>query len=317
MMDGGYIFDKDNVKFRKLRTPVRKRIRRVMLLFIASLSLTVVYYVVFALFFSTETESRLERENEVLAGELPAMYEREEVLADVIEGLRRKDDVIYEDIFKTSAPSLNSSTSILDVSRLDSLPDSDLLRYAERKLHALAGQADAIEENFARITELMMDSSFVVPPMHNPLEDFTYAQTGASVGHKIDPFYKVPDPHYGLDLIAHSGEPVYAAADGIVTDVIMSRKGLGNVVVISHAGGYLTRYAHLADIEVRKGRKVERGTRIGYVGVSGNSFAPHLHYEVQKDTVIMDPVNHLFASVSVEEYVNLMIMAATTGQSLD
>ena len=79
----------------------------------------------------------------------------------------------------------------------------------------------------------------------------------------------------------------------------------------------MTRYAHLADIETAKGRRVKRGTRIGYVGVSGNSFAPHLHYEVIRDTVVVDPVNHFFASVDPDEYVNMLIMSADTGQSMD
>jgi murein DD-endopeptidase MepM/ murein hydrolase activator NlpD len=153
--------------------------------------------------------------------------------------------------------------------------------------------------------------------MSNPLNEFTFAQTGASVGDKINPFYKVPIRHDGLDLVSHSGEPVCVAADGVVTDVIKSRKGLGNVVVVSHKGGYVTRYAHLADIEVKKGRSLKKGDRIGYVGVSGNSFAPHLHYEVLRDTLVMDPVNYMFASLDPEEYVNVMILAVTTGQSLD
>jgi murein DD-endopeptidase MepM/ murein hydrolase activator NlpD len=92
---------------------------------------------------------------------------------------------------------------------------------------------------------------------------------------------------------------------------------LGNVVTIDHGNGIKTRYAHLADIEVRKGRAVKKGTRIGYVGVSGNSFAPHLHYEVLRHTVVLDPVNHLFASVGPEEYVNILIMSSMTGQSMD
>ena len=103
----------------------------------------------------------------------------------------------------------------------------------------------------------------------------------------------------------------------MVKNVIRSRKGLGNVVEIDHGNGYVTRYAHLADVEVRKGRELKKGARIGYVGVSGNSFAPHLHYEVLRDTLVMDPVNHLFASVTPDDYVNMLIMAVSTGQSLD
>ena len=317
MSRGWYIYDKEKVGFRKLKTPARKMIRRIVLLFVASVSLTVVYYAIFALFFSTDAERRLEQENEMFERELPVLQEKEALLADVLEGLDNRDNRIYEEIFHASAPTLSPSTSVMDFSGMDTIPDHELVVYAQRKLDDVTARADAVEADFLRIAELLQDSSFVMPPMNNPLEDFTFAQTGASVGEKINPFYKVPILHKGLDLVAHSGEPVHAAADGVVTEIIKSRKGLGNVVVLAHDGGYVTRYAHMADIEVRKGNTVKKGGRIGYVGVSGNSFAPHLHYEVLRDTVVMDPVNHMFASLDPEEYVNVMIMAVTTGQSLD
>jgi murein DD-endopeptidase MepM/ murein hydrolase activator NlpD len=161
------------------------------------------------------------------------------------------------------------------------------------------------------------DSGFVMPPMTSPLEDFSFAQTGASIGSKVNPFYKVEMQHDGLDLIAPSGKPVLAAADGVVKEVVRSRKGHGNMVVIDHENGYYTKYAHLSEIRTAKGRRVSRGTEIGHVGMSGNSFAPHLHYEVLKDTVALDPVNHMFASVTPEEYINMMILSVSTGQSMD
>ena len=200
---------------------------------------------------------------------------------------------------------------------LDSIPDSDIVTHSAQRLDYLEGSAARVEDNFRRVMEAISDEDFVMPPMTNPLENFTFAQTGASVGEKIIPFYKVPMSHNGLDLIAPAGDPVFAVADGVVKEIIKSRKGLGNVVVIDHGNGYVTRYAHLADIETRKGRKVRRGTRLGYVGVSGNSFAPHLHYEVLRDTLVLDPVNHFFASVTPEEYMNMVIMSVTTGQSMD
>ena len=80
---------------------------------------------------------------------------------------------------------------------------------------------------------------------------------------------------------------------------------------------YLTRYAHLENTRVLKGQKVTRGQRIGQVGMSGNSFAPHLHYEIQKDTLLMDPLNYLFASVSPDEYMRMLFMSVNTGQSMD
>ena len=316
MMDSENIYDNDT-RPRKPKVPLRKMVRRVLLLFIASLSLTVVYYALFALFFSTETEMRLERENEIFEREFPLLQQKEALLSDVIEGLDGRDDHIYEEIFQASAPSLSPMTSVRDFSGVDTIPDHELVVYAQRKLDDVIASASAVEEDFLRIAEILQDPSFVLPPMNNPLDRFTFAQTGASVGDKINPFYKVPIGHNGLDMVSHSGEPVRVTADGVVTAVIKSRKGLGNVVVVSHAGGYVTKYAHLEDISVKKGRSLKKGDKIGNVGVSGNSFAPHLHYEVYKDTLVMDPVNHLFASLDPEEYVNVMILAVTTGQSLD
>lgn len=315
-MSSQYIVDKD-FKLTKQKASVWTVVRGILMFFVVTISLAVVYYVIFALLFSTEEERRLRLENKLYEQEYPQMYQKEELLADVVEGLRVKDDKIYEEIFNTAAPDMEQFSSLEFLVALDSIPDSDIVTNSAIRLDALEHSAGIVEDNFMKVMETIADKDFVMPPMTNPMKDFTFAQTGASTGDKINPFYKVPMKHDGLDLIASAGEPVYAAADGTVTDVIKSRKGLGNVVVIDHGNGYVTRYAHLADIEARKGRKVRKGTRIGYVGVSGNSFAPHLHYEVLRDTLVLDPVNHFFASVTPEEYMNMLIMSVTTGQSMD
>lgn len=314
-MSSQYIFDKDDIKFRKKRTSVWAVIRRILVFFVATASMAVMYYVIFALFFSTDEEQRLRDENRMFEREFPALEEKEALLSDVIDGLKMRDDMIYEEIFHTSAPNMDPLSSIGFLS--DSIPDSDIVLYADRKISNAAASAGRVEDNFQRIMQAVLDSGFVMPPMTNPLDDFSFAQTGASVGDRINPFYKVSIRHNGLDMIAPAGQPVHAAADGVVSNVIKSRKGLGNVVEIDHGNGYMTRYAHLADIEVSKGRKVEKGRRIGYVGVSGNSFAPHLHYEVMRDTLVLDPVNYLFASVTPEDYANILVMSVATGQSMD
>jgi hypothetical protein len=316
-MAGEYTFDKDKVGFRKKKTSVWKWLRRGVLFLVATLSMTVLYYVVFALVFSTETERRLKAEIDMYEREMPELERKERLLSDVVEGLKARDNRIYEEIFHMAAPDMDRLSSMDFLAVLDSVPDDNIVRYAEGKLAMMEDRADRIEENFRLAMAAVRDSGFVMPPMTNPLNDYTFAQTGASVGSRMNPFYKVPMQHNGLDMLAHSGEPVHAAADGVVKEVIKSRKGLGNVVVIDHGGGYLTRYAHLADMQVSRGRKVKRGTCIGYVGVSGTSFAPHLHYEVLRDTVVLDPINHLFASVTPEEYMNMMVMSISTGQSLD
>ncbi len=316
-MNSQYIFDKDDIKFQKKRTSVWAVVRRILMFFVATVSMAVLYYGVFALFFSTDEEKRLRDENKVYERELPVLEEKENLVSEVVEGLRIKDNSIYEEIFHASAPNVDPLSTVDFFAGVDSIPDRDIVIYAEKKIDKAAKSAGNVEDNFMRIMKAVQDSGFVMPPMTNPMENFSFAQTGASVGDRINPFYKVSMRHNGLDMIAPAGEPVYAAADGTVINVIRSRKGLGNVVEIDHGNGYVTRYAHLADVEVRKGRTLKKGARIGYVGVSGNSFAPHLHYEVIRDTLVMDPVNYLFASVTPEEYVNMLVMSVVTGQSMD
>ena len=316
-MEKQYEFDKKHFKFRKHKTSVWVILRKAFLWFIASLSMAVLYYVIFALFFSTDEERRLKNENRMYAKEYPLLEEREQMLSEVVEGLSVRDDRIYEEIFHTSAPNMDPGASIDYLFGLDSIPDGDIVKRSEARLDVLKGRAADVESDFRAIIDRLQGGECVVPPMSNPLKDFSFAQTGASVGERINPFYKVKIMHNGLDLIAPAGDPVHAAGDGVVTEVVKSRKGLGNVVTITHKGGYKTRYAHLADIEVRKGNRVKKGKVIGYVGVSGNSFAPHLHYEVCRDTSVMDPVHYMFESVTPDEYVNMLIMSASTGQSMD
>ncbi len=312
-----YIFNKDDIKFRRKKTSVWTVVRGILMFFVATMSMAVLYYVVFALFFSTDEEKRLRDENRIYEREFPALEQKEQLIAEVIDGLRIKDNGIYEEIFHAPAPNVEPLSAVDFFAGVDSIPDNDIVIYAEAKIGKAEGSARNVERNFRRIMEVVQDSGFVMPPMTNPLEDFSFAQTGASTGDRINPFYKVKVRHDGLDMIAPAGEPVHAAADGVVRNVTRSRKGLGNVVEIDHGGGYVTRYAHLADMEVHKGRTLKKGARIGYVGVSGNSFAPHLHYEVRRDTLVMDPVNYLFASVTPEEYMNMLVMSVVTGQSMD
>ena len=315
-MSSQYIFDRD-FRFRKDKTSVWSIVRKILLFFLTTLSLAILYYVIFALVFSTDEERSLIQENRMYEKVFPEMNVKEELLSDVVDGLVIKDDMIYEEIFHTSAPDMDPGSSLDFLMGIDSAGDDDIVKHSASRLKIMERTVDAVEDNFRDIFRLVASEDMVMPPMSNPMNGFSFAQTGASVGDRINPFYKVQIRHDGLDMIAPAGEPVYASADGKVSNIIRSRKGLGNVVVIEHDGGYVTRYAHLADIEVRKGRKIRKGDRIGYVGVSGNSFAPHLHYEVLRDTLVLDPVNFMFASVTPEDYVNMLILSASTGQSMD
>lgn len=312
-----YVFDSDSFKVGKAERKGRKVAVTVLKLFFASISLTVVYYVFFSLFFSTDKERALQNENRMLERMYPEMEKKAALLDDVVEGLKIRDGKIYSEIFETEAPDLDR---VLDANLMpltDSIAEEDIVKLTEAKADALMDGAARIEANMMRILELCSREDFSAPPMGLPLKDFSLSMTGASVGRKMNPFYKVIGNHEGIDFMSSLGNEVLATADGTVSETVRSRKGPGNVVVIDHGNGYVTKYAHLQDIEVQRGRSVSKGDVIGYVGMSGSSFAPHLHYEVWKDGRVCDPVNYFFGAVTPSDYAEMSVASVLTGQSLD
>ena len=305
-----------NLRFRRSTRTIWNVVKSVVKYAVATVSLAIVYYIAFALVFNTDAERRLIRENRLYERTYRDMLERERLLSDVIAGLELKDNQIYEDIFHAEAPKLESLLEDDYLSAVDSIPDSEMVRYVEGKVGKVSAGVDRVEMNFRRMLAAAARGG-ALPPVSLPLDTMSFAQVGASTGQKVNPFYKVETAHNGLDLRAPQGDPVLAVADGTVTAVETSRKGQGNVVEITHGGGYVTRYAHLSDIKVSRGQRVQRGRRIASVGISGNSFAPHLHFELLKDGVYLDPSAFLFAGVSPEGYMGMRLMASRTGQSLD
>ena len=249
----------------------------------------------------------------------PEMLEKEALVADAIEQLQIRDNQIYGEIFHTQAPTIERLSSMKSLFSNDTIPDADIVNYSADKLAALEKVGSRVEDNFMEIYKTISATAGkeIVLPMQIPLKEISYAQVGASTGLRLSPIYKVEVAHDGIDLISSAGTPVYAAAPGVVTSVVRSMKGKGNTVTIEHKGGYVTKYSHLSDIAVGRGRRVSLSTLIGNVGSTGNTLVPHLHYEVWRDTVSLDPINFFFGSVDPDEYARMLIMSVSTKQSLD
>jgi murein DD-endopeptidase MepM/ murein hydrolase activator NlpD len=114
----------------------------------------------------------------------------------------------------------------------------------------------------------------------------------STYGTRKDPFTGERAMHYGIDISTPTGRPVVATADGII--LYAARRGTyGNIVVIDHKFDMMTRYAHLSKFAVKAGERVKRGDVIGYVGSTGRSRAPHLHYEVWVDDRTVHPLDYI------------------------
>ena len=284
---------------------------------IASVSMAIVLYLLFALVFSTREEKALQRENRLYRSTYSRLSRQEKLIADAVKGLQEQDNAIYTELFRTQAPSPGDLSAADLIADSDTLSESFYLNSTADASERLMKMASSVDANFADIFSRIAQHPDSLPPLSLPLKDMSYVQTGASVGVKQHPVHKLGLQHDGLDLIAPQGSPVYAAASGTVSNVTHSRKGLGNVVVIDHGNGYESKYCLLADVLVTKGRNVKKGQQIGTVGITMQAPAPHLHYEVLFKGKTCDPVHYLGASVNPEDYSRMLYMSVRTAQSLD
>lgn len=300
-----------------MKKKTRKKIGKALRYLSGVVTVSVLLYILFALFFSTAEEKRLQQENDLYARYYAGLRSKERLVGDAVKGLELKDNSLYHRIFGTEAPSVDAVTAADVIGVSDSLSESFYLSYSASKGESLMRMADAVEENFREICRAVLARRDSIPPLSMPLRSVSPAQTGASVGLKHNALYDVDRRHDGLDLVAPQGTPVLAAADGVVREVIRGGRALGSVVSVDHRNGYVTRYALLGEVSVSSGQRVRQGQKVGTVGVFSTTFAPHLHYEVHKDGEVVDPVHFLSASLDPESYAEMLYMSVSTRQSLD
>ncbi|MFA6757863.1 MAG: M23 family metallopeptidase [Bacteroidales bacterium] len=312
-----YEFNKEQLEFVEDKLGLFGKLKVVFKYFVVSLFLAFIYYVVFALFFNTKEEERIQRENEMLNAEYMRSIEKLDILDNVILDLKLKDREIYKNVFKSTPPDMLNEYNPSLYEQLDTSSDVALVHFTTEKIRAASFLAQEQIKSIELIYETLKDSielSSIPVILH--VKGMSVSQIGAGIGEKIHPFYKTKSEHTGVDLLAGLGTEVLATAHGVVIEVERSSRGRGNQVKIDH-GIYQTYYAHLGDILVRRGQKVTRGHVIARVGNSGLSFAPHLHYEVSLKGQIVDPVNYFFANLSPSDYREVLLTALNSGQSLD
>jgi murein DD-endopeptidase MepM/ murein hydrolase activator NlpD len=159
----------------------------------------------------------------------------------------------------------------------------------------------------------MLASIPAIQPISN--KDLKHIPSG--YGWRTDPIYKTSEFHPGLDFTANTGTKIYATGDGIIAEANANAQGYGNHVIINHGFGYQTLYGHMSRIAVREGQKIKRGELIGYVGSTGRSTGPHVHYEVIRNGEKINPINYFFNDLSPAEYQQMIELSSRASQSFD
>lgn len=324
MAKTGYRFNPETLSYDKIHTTVRKKLTKILTKFFSSLCLALVIFFVVSAFLDSPKEKTLKREKEEILAQYHILNNEVERLDKVLNELESRDDNIYRVIFESEP--INSSIrragsgGVNKYESLKGMDNAELIINTSRKLDELSKAIyiqsksyDDIEHLAKNKIEMLASIPAIIPVSMRDEK----VRLSSGFGFRMHPIYKTTKFHAGMDFSAAIGTPIHATGDGQVISVEMN-KGYGKCVIIDHGFSYKTLYGHLNGYNVKVGQKVKRGDVIAYIGNTGGlSTGPHLHYEVRKNNVPLNPVNYYFNDLTPDEYDKLVEIANNTGQSMD
>jgi len=318
-----YYYDPKTLSYRKIEKNAAYRLRNG-LIYIASVILAAFVLILLAdSFIDSPKEKRLRRELENMEIQFSILNERMDQVSTVISDLQERDDNIYRVIFE--AEPLPASVrgagfgGANRYARLEGFENSELIKYTAERLDKITKEVYVQSKSFDDIVEMAKDKKELLAsiPAIQPVPNENLRRMASGYGWRLDPFTKAPKMHFGMDFSAEIGTPIYATGDGEVIRADSKSSGYGRHIRINHGYGYITIYAHMNDYNVSVGQKVKRGDLIGFVGNSGRSRGPHLHYEVHLNGERLNPVNFYYGELSADEFNTIIEMASQSNQSFD
>jgi murein DD-endopeptidase MepM/ murein hydrolase activator NlpD len=188
-----------------------------------------------------------------------------------------------------------------------------------QKVDALSQQVEIQTRSFEQLARLAENKTEFLAsiPAIQPVSNKNLRSMASGFGYRLHPIYKTYKMHTGIDFTAPTGTPIYATGNGRVVAPTDGGHGYGNHVVIDHGYGYKSLYGHMYKSKVRIGQRVKRGELIGYVGNTGLSSGPHLHYEVIKNGNKINPINYFFNDLTESDYAAIREIAERPTQSFD
>lgn len=323
MPSGGYHFDADDLSFRHAKESCGRRVLRWLSYLLATFAVAVISFLLFSLFFDTPLEQQYRRENTILrhyVDSLDASFDR---IAGVIDELEERDDQIYRLIFESEPLESDREASARLLTEMFNLVEthgvghvSDLTSRLLGEVHMRVSEEQRHFDTLVALCQGQPELMRSIPSIH-PIAAGYRPVVSAPFGVRMHPFYKVLKFHPGIDYALSVGTPVRVTADGVVSEVYQSQRGVGRSVRVDHGHGYQTIYSHLDRIDVRCGSRLVRGDAIGLSGNTGMSMAPHLHYEIRHNGEPVDPLNYLFMELDPLALAEVASRAVQVGQTLD
>ena len=318
-----YYYDTKTLSYKRIELSVANKIKKILYFFFGSALTGFFMVVIFLQFFDSPKEKILNREIQQLSIQYKIIQNKLEKAEIVLDDLQKRDDNIYRLIFEADPiPKSIRKAGYGGVNRYQNLTgfnNSELVISTSKKIDQVTKQLYIQSKSFDEIIDLAKNKTTMLAsiPAIQPVSNKDLSRMASGFGNRIHPIYKTKKFHAGMDFSAKTGTPIYATGDGEISKVKRSRKGYGNHVVINHGFGYKTLYAHMSKYIVKKRQKVKRGDIIGYVGNTGTSVAPHLHYEVHKDGKKINPVNFYYNDLTPEQFEKMLIISSQSNQSFD
>ena len=318
-----YYYDKKSLSYKEINLTLKQKIQNLLLYILSASIITSLSFFVFYSFFDSPKEKKLKSEINFLTSNYQKFESKLLEVETVLDDIQKRDDNIYREIFEANPiPTEIRKAGFGGVNKykyLEGFSNTELLKELDNKFDVLKKQLYVQSKSFDQIIELTKDKNKMLSsiPAIQPLSNKDLSRMASGFGYRIDPIYKTRKFHAGMDFSAKTGTPIYATGDGKVFKVSKSKRGYGNHIVIDHGFGYKTLYAHMSKTAVKRNQKVSRGDVIGFVGNTGKSVAPHLHYEVHKDGKKINPVNFYYNDLNAEEYERMIEISSRSNQSFD
>ena len=316
-------FDKRTLTYRKVELNTRQWLLTILGWVAGASVFAFLVIVVFSTFFDSPKEKRLKREIAQLELQYKLLGNRMNRVDQVLAELQEKDDDIYRVIFEAEPiPGSVRDAGFGGVNRykdLERLENADIVIGTTKRLDELTKKLVVQSRSFDEVVALAKNKEEMLAsiPAIQPVANKKLKRVASGFNYRIHPIYKVRHFHTGIDFTAPRGTEIYATGDAKVVDVIMKKRGYGYHVILDHGYGYKTLYAHMSKFNVKRGGSVKRGDVIGFVGSTGTSTAPHLHYEVIKNGEKINPMNFFFNDLTPEEYEKVIELSSQSNQSFD
>jgi len=325
MLKTKYYYDHKTLSYRKIETNKGVQLRNILAFLSASIFFGIIGLLVLlnSSIINTPTELFQAREISNYKFQFDLLNKKIEQLNFVLEDIEQRDNNVYRVLFETNPiPSEVRKAGFGGINRYENLEgfdNSKLVIETTKKIEILTKQIVIQSKSLDEIERLASEKEKLLSaiPSIQPIKNNDLTRMASGYGFRTDPFNKSRKMHRGMDFTAPRNTPIYAASDGKVIRADSRSSGYGKHIRIDHGFGYLTLYAHLNKYNVKRGQKVQKGDIIGYVGSTGRSQAPHLHYEVQKDKKRINPLNFYYGNLSPGEFDTLLKLAKQENQSLD